>query len=292
METNAARSRLLLSVVIFGTIGIFRRYLPVPSGFLAMGRGLIGALFLTLYLRLRHIRPDWTLLRANAARLLLSGAAIGFNWILLFEAYRYTSVASATLCYYMAPVFVLLASPFLLHESLTVRKLLCVAGALGGMVLVSGVLGVGDAAPRDLRGILFGLGAAALYACVILLNKTLGPVGVFERTVAQLFTAGVVLLPYVLLTESVMDISFTPLVLFLFFFVGVVHTGIAYALYFGSMRALRAQSVALVSYLDPVVAVLLSALLLHESMDLSSAMGAVLILLSAVVSELPEKTVP
>ena len=292
METNAARSRLLLSVVIFGTIGIFRRYLPVPSGFLAMGRGLIGALFLTLYLRLRHIRTDWALLRANAARLLLSGAAIGFNWILLFEAYRYTSVASATLCYYMAPVFVLLASPFLLHESLTVRKLLCVAGALGGMVLVSGVLGVGDAAPRDLRGILFGLGAAALYACVILLNKTLGPVGVFERTVAQLFTAGVVLLPYVLLTESVMDISFTPLVLFLFFFVGVVHTGIAYALYFGSMRALRAQSVALVSYLDPVVAVLLSALLLHESMDLSSALGAVLILLSAAVSELPEKTAP
>ena len=219
--------------------------------------------------------------------LCLSGAAIGVNWILLFEAYNYTSVATATLCYYRAPMFVILASPLVVGERLTARKLICVLAALLGMVFVSGVLETGGGS-SDLKGVLLGLGAAVLYASVVLMNKQLGDVPAYDRsTIVQLGSSAAVLLPYVLLTEDVGALSFTPATLALLMVVGIVHTGMAYALYFGSLMELKAQTAAILSYIDPVVAVLLSALLLKEHMSLLSGLGAVLVLGAAIVSELP-----
>lgn len=286
---NRSRSllALTLSAAIFGTIGIFRRWLPLPSALLAMLRGFLGAGSMVLLLLLRRRRPAWADVKRNLAKLLISGALIGFNWILLFEAYRYTTVAVATLCYYMAPIFVLLVSPLMLKERLTLRKGICVLAALGGMVLVSGV--IGGAGSVSAKGVLLGLGAAALYACVVLTNKTIRSVPAIEKTAVQLFAAGAVLIPYVLLAEEVPAGLFTGGVIALTLVVGLVHTGLAYALYFSSMDALSAQTVALFSYIDPVVAVLLSALLLKEPMGIWGAIGTVLVLCAAAVSELPGK---
>ncbi|MBP3657417.1 MAG: EamA family transporter [Clostridia bacterium] len=287
------KAALIASMVIFGTIGVFRRYIPLPSSLIAALRGLIGMLFLLGLMAVRGERLSMQAIRRHAPVLFLSSVAMGFNWILLFEAYRYTSVAAATLCYYMAPMLVILASPVLLGERISRRKLICVAAALVGMVLVSGVLRVGVTGRSELRGILFGLGAAVLYASVILLNKRLGEVAAFDRTVVQLGMAAVVLLPYSLLTET---IALAPgvgggflLVAAMMLLVGVVHTGVAYAMYFGSIKALPAQTVALMSYIDPIVAILLGALLLGEAMGMQEAIGAALVLGAAVVSELPEK---
>ena len=97
------------------------------------------------------------------------------------------------------------------------------------------------------------------------------------------------LLPYVLLTENLGALTFTPGTIGLLLVVGIVHTGIAYALYFGSLMQLKAQTAAILSYIDPVVAVLLSALVLREHMSLLSGLGAVLVLGAAVVSELPSR---
>ena len=286
---NRSRSllSLTLSAAIFGTIGIFRRWLPLPSGVLAMIRGFLGAASMVVLLLLRRQRPAWEPVKKNLWKLLVSGAMIGFNWILLFEAYRYTTVAVATLCYYMAPSIVLLVSPLLLKERLTLRKGICVFAALGGMVLVSGILGGENTVSG--KGILLGLGAAALYAAVVLTNKTIHGVPAIEKTAVQLFAAGAVLVPYVLLAEEVPGGTFTLSVILLTLVVGLVHTGLAYALYFGSMDGLSAQTVALFSYIDPVVAVLLSALLLKEPMGLLEGIGTVLVICAAAVSELPGK---
>jgi len=290
MKTSPARSRVMLvaAMVIFGTIGIFRKYIPLASSVLALGRGIIGAVFLLAVIALRREKPNGAAIRKNLWKLVLSGAFIGFNWILLFEAYRFTSVATATLCYYLAPIFVLLASPLLLKERLSGRKILCVLAALGGMVLVSGVLQAGFRL-SELRGVLFGLGAAALYAGVILLNQKITAISAYDKTAVQLGTAAIVLLPYTLLTENLAPGYFTWPVLGLLLLVGIVHTGLAYTLYFGSMEALPAHSIAIFSYIDPIVAVLLSALLLKEPMGPAGWLGAVLILGAAFVSELPEK---
>lgn len=290
-SSGRARLSLIASMVIFGTIGIFRRHIALPSSVIAMLRGAVGAAFLLGLMRLRGQKLGREGVKRTLPVLMLSGALMGFNWILLFEAYNYTSVATATLCYYMAPIFVILASP-LVKEKLSRRKLACVAAALLGMVLVSGVLEVGVSAGQEMRGIALGLGAAALYASVVLLNRRTSGVASFDRTVLQLGAAAVVLLPYTLLTgelAAAFEGGLNPLGACMLLVVCVVHTGAAYALYFGSFKEMSAQTAALLSYIDPVVAIVLSALLLGEAMSPLAAAGALLVLGAAVVSELPEK---
>lgn len=291
MKNDASRARLALigSMCIFGTIGILRRYLPVPSGFLAMLRGILGTLSLLVLLRLRGKRLSPAAVRLNLWRLCVSGALIGINWILMFEAYRHTTVATATLCYYTAPIFTLLGAPVFLHEHLTPRKIVCVAAALLGMALVSGVVQSGfSGEPSEWAGVALALSAALIYAAVVLINKRVHDIAAMDKTIVQIGTAGAVLIPYVALTEDLTAISFTPTIVLLLLVAGVVHTGCAYALYFSSMDALPAHSLALLSYLDPVIAVSLSALLLREPLGAAKVFGAILILGAAIVAELPD----
>lgn len=279
---------LVASMLIFGTIGIFRKYIPLPSGMIAMVRGIVGTMFLMLVMMVGKKKPDFMAIKKNLLLLCLSGTLIGFNWILLFEAYQHTSVAVATLCYYMAPVLVILVSPIVLKERLTRRKMLCAAAAFVGMVLVSDVLSSGFS---GMRGILLGVGAAALYASVIMLNKKLGEIGAYDKTLVQLAAAAIVLLPYVLIAENPAEMELSALTVVMLLVVGVVHTGAAYAMYFGSMGGLKAQTVALFSYIDPAAAVVLSAVILGEKIDAAGIIGAVLVLGAAVVSDLLEKNI-
>lgn len=285
MKDNRSLYMLIGSMVIFGTIGVVRRYIPLPSAAIAAMRGLAGAAFLLALNVLRRKKLDRAAIRADLWRLILSGTVIGANWIALFEAYRFTTVAVATLCYYMAPVFVIALSPLVLKERLTARKGLCAALAVAGMVLVSGVLDAGGGSPK---GVLLGLLAAALYASVILINKRMRPMPAMDRTVVQLAAAGAVVLPYALLTGGGGE-ALTPLTVGLLAVICIVHTGLAYALYFGSMEGLPAHTIALLSYIDPVVAVVLSALVLREPLTLWTVLGAVGILGAAILGELPEK---
>lgn len=282
-----AKRDLIFSVSVFGTIGIFVRWIGLPSSVIALVRGAVGAAFLLLLARFRHAPIDRAALRRRWQLLLLSAAMMSFNWITLFEAYRYTTVATATLCYYMAPIFVTLISPVLLKERLTARKLLCVFLALAGMVFVSGVPQSGLPGPSEAKGILLALCSAALYAGVILINKYLAGVPAYDRTLLQLACAAAVMIPYILLTEDLSAMSVTPWGAVLLLIVAVFHTGWCYALYFGSMTVLSAQTVALFSYIDPIVAILLSALLLREPLGWSGILGAALVLGSTLVSELP-----
>lgn len=282
--------KIITAMVTFGTIGVFVRYIPLPSSIIALVRGVLATIFLLAVMAAGKRRPDGTAIRRNLALLVISGGLIGFNWILLFEAYNYTSVAVATLCYYLAPVFVIIASPFVLGEKLTLRKTLCVAAALAGMVLVSGVIqnyvSVGNIEDLSLSGVILGIGAGALYATIILMNKKLKDISSYDTTVVQLAAASIILVPYCLLTVDVGLLAVTPVSVVLLCIVGIVHTGIAYVLYFGSIKELPAQTVAIFSYIDPILAILLSALLLKENMDMLSILGALLILGSTFVSEM------
>lgn len=278
---------LITSMVIFGTVGIFRKYIDLPSSLLAMARGLIGFLFLLAVLLFKKQKPDRAAIRKNAVLLLLSGIFIGFNWILLFEAYRYTTIATATLCYYMAPILVILAAPILFKEKMTVKKLVCVLSALCGITLVSGIFDSTESSATNTTGILLGLGAAALYASVILMNKKISGIGALDKTLVQLGSAGVVMIPYFFLTEDVTAISYDTTSILFLLIVAIVHTGIAYTMYFGSIASLPAQTVAIFSYIDPVVAIILSAIIFHEQLTPAGIIGAILILGTALIEELP-----
>ena len=279
----------IASMLIFGTIGIFRRSIPLPSAFLAFARGILGGLFMLLIGRLRRKGASAPLPPRILLRLAVTGAMIGFNWMLLFEAYNHTTVAVATLCYYMQPTLVILLSPLAFREKLTVGKGLCALVSIIGMVLVSGAAESGGGQGRDMTGVLLGLGAAALYACVVMMNKKTQGVDAYQKTTVQLLSAGAVMVPYLLLTRGFNGIGgalTSPSVLLLLLTVGILHTGVAYAMYFGSMDGLNVQSIAVLSYIDPVSALLFSAVLLREPLTPLNLVGAVLIIGAAAVSEM------
>ena len=280
-----AKLNLVVSMFIFGTIGLFVRHIALPSSVIALVRGAVGTLFLLAVVWLRGQKLDWTAIRKNGVWLVLSGAFIGFNWIFLFESYRFTTVATSTLCYYMAPILVILASPVVLREKLTGRKLLCVLIALAGMVCISGIL---ESMPTagELKGSIYGLSAAVLYGSVMLLNQKIREISAFDKTILQLGIAAAVLIPYCLLTVSPAEIVLDAKSIILLMIVGIVHTGITYCMYFGSMAYVGGQSVAIISYIDPVVAVLASVLILREPMQWIEGIGAFLILGAALGGEI------
>ena len=276
---------IVASMLIFGTIGLFRRYIPCSSAFLAFVRGILGGLLLLAFTRIKKKDTKEKLPRQTVTWLAISGAVIGINWMLLFEAYNHTTVAVATLCYYMQPTIVMLVSPLLLREKLTKRKAICAAIAVIGMVLVSGVT-EGGAGTGNLKGVLLGLGAAVCYASVIIMNKKITGVDAYRKTTIQLLCAGLVMIPYMLLTGGIDGAGFNTTAVILLLVVGVVHTGFAYVLYFGSMDGLKAQSIAMLSYIDPVTALLLSALVLREPLSAAGVVGAGMIIGSAVAAEM------
>ena len=278
--------KLSISMLIFGTIGLFVKYIPLSSGIIAMVRGYLGALFLLLIMLLSGKKLNLPAIKSNIIALLVSGTAIGINWILLFESYNYTSVAIATLCYYMQPVLLVFMTPVILKFKPSRKKIICIIPAIIGMVLVSGVFS-SDASANP-TGIILGLLAALFYTSVILTNKFLENISSFDSTVIQLFIAAVVITPYNLIS-GIQDISSVDIKsLILLLIVGFLHTGFTYWLYFGSIKALPSETVAIYSYIDPAFAILLSVFILREPMSISGIMGALLILGACIFSELGE----
>ena len=271
-------------MAVFGTIAPFVRRISVSSGELALYRAILGAALIGVYLLIRRENPFSAKLRREILLLLLSGGAMGINWILLFEAYRYTTVSTATLCYYFAPVIVTLLSPILFREALTPRQILCFAMATLGLVLITGVEGRGN-----LTGILFGLGAAAFYAAVVLLNKYIRHTAGIQRTFLQFLATIVILIPYVAATGGVTLSRLNSIGWVCLLVVGIFHTGITYCLYFSSLKAIPGQSAAILSYIDPLVAVLISVTVLHEPLSWQQALGGTLILGFTLWNLLPER---
>lgn len=280
---GAERGKFILAVVLYGTIGMFLRWVSLPSELVAMCRGLIGAGVILLVLAVRRQKPDGEAIRRNLRWLILSGVCLGLNWIFLFAAYVKTTVAVASLCNYMAPIIVIIVAPLVLHERLNTRKLPCVAAALLGIVLVSGVSGGAQGSPA---GVVLGLAAALCFVGIVLCNRKLKAIRAMDRAVVQLLVSAVTILPYVLIHNRGAALSVDLRSALIVLLLGIVHTGAAYCLYFSGMGSLPVQSVAVLGYLEPLVSVLCSALLLGEPMSVRSWIGAGLILSAAVSSEL------
>ncbi len=283
-STAKTRVALALAMAIFGTLAPFTRMINVSSGELALYRAIMASALIAIFLLIKREKIDFSAVKKDLLLLLISGAAMGFNWVLLFEAYKYTSISVATLSYYFAPVIVMIACPFLFREKLTKKQILCFVMSTVGLIMIIGVGGsVGE---RGVLGILFALGAAVLYATVILMNKSIKGVSGIVRTLMQFIGAIIILIPYVAFTSGVNlgGVDGTGWVCLLI--VGVVHTGITYCLYFSSLKNLDGQSIAILSYIDPLVAVLISFFVLSEPLTPLQLVGGVLILGFTLYNEL------
>lgn len=282
------RSKLmnLSAMLIFGTIAIFVRNIELTSKEIAVLRGVIGSIFLLGVMLFSKEKTSFSAIKKNLPILVLSGLGVGANWIFLFEAYKYTTVSIATLSYYCAPIFVTIMAPIILKEKISLIKFLCVCTAMIGMLCIVGTNkeSIGEGYNHFL-GIIYGLTAAVGYASVILMNKFIKGLKGVETTVTQLVFASILLLPYVMITSGFDFSKMTGISWGYMIFLGVVHTGFAYALYFSSLKELKGQTIAVLSYIDPITAVLISALFLGEQLTIFQIVGGVLILGSTFISE-------
>lgn len=274
---KAPRIMMILSMAVFGTLGPFVRNISVSSSELALYRAVLAALLISVYFIVTKQRLDLKSIRKEAPILLLSGVAVGINWILLFEAYKYTTVSVATLCYYFAPVIVTAVCPLLFKEKLTLRQVVCFVMSTVGLVLLIGVTDISGGA-SNIKGIAFGLGAALFYAMVVLLNKFIKGVAGIQRTILQFISAIAVLLPYVLLTGGITLSTMDSTGWVCLLVVGLFHTGVCYCLYFSSLKELPGQESSMLSYVDPLVALLVSVFILGEQILPIQILGGLMIL--------------
>ena len=285
MNQAAERSGYILAVFLYGTIGLFLRFVTLPSEIVALARGVIGSAFILMYLKLKHRKIDREAVCRNLFWLSAGGIGLGLNWIFLFAAYTTTTVAIASLCNYMAPAIVVLIAPLLLHEPLEKRKLPCVAAALVGIILVSGVW---NGSVGSISGVIMGLAAALCFVGIVICNRKIHDIDAMDKSVVQLAVSALTILPYVLVRNFHASLQWTLPSVLIILMLGAIHTGVAYCLYFSGMGSLPVHTVAILGYLEPVVSVLCSALFLHESMGPAGWAGAVLIIGAAVLSERKE----
>ncbi|MGE7646614.1 DMT family transporter [Peribacillus frigoritolerans] len=280
-----SKIQFILSMIIFGTIGLVVRYIDLSSSERALVSSFIGCLFLLLIFFMSKKKISWNLVKSNALFLILSGIALGGNWIFLYQSYDHTTLANATLGYYFAPVFVMILSPFVLREQLSNKKIVCIGAAIIGMLMIVAE-GVSASKSDDILGLSFGLIAAAFYAALLLLNKFIKDMGKLELTIIQLGTTTLLLMSYVFLTEGfgIFEVSSSsiPFILIL----GIINTGIGFWLFFSGMEKLKGQSIAMLSYVDPFVAILISAIILQEQMTIVQMLGGILLLGSTFISEI------
>jgi len=282
-KSASPRILLALSMLVFGTIGLFVRNIPLPSSEIALYRAVLASVLIGLFLVLTKQKIPFRTIGKELPLLVISGMAMGINWVLLFEAYRYTTVSVATLSYYFAPVIVTVVCPFLFREKLTCRQIVCFLMSTVGLVLITGIGGTGK---NDFLGILLGLSAAVFYASVVLLNKFIKNVEGIHRTFLQFLAAILVLLPYVAFTGGfhlgALNLTGWGNLLI----VGILHTGVTYCMYFSALRNIPGQKAAILSYIDPLVAVLVSVVWLQEAMTVWQIAGGILILGFTLLNEL------
>lgn len=282
---NLSKAGFILAMTVFGTMGPFVRSVGVSSGELALYRALMAAAMIGLFLLITRQPIPLKQSKKSLLLLLLSGAAMGFNWIFLFESYKYTTVSVATLSYYFAPVLVTVLCPVLFKEKMKWLNWVCFIFSTLGLALLTG-LGDLSAGSSHFMGIGLGLCAAMLYATVMILNKFIKDVTGLHRTFLQFLAAIAVLLPYVLLTGgmdlSVLDATGWWCLLTL----GIVHTGLTYCLYFSGLKALPGQKAAILSYIDPLVAVVISVVILKEAITPVQLLGGAMILGFTLLNEL------
>lgn len=276
--------QFILSMIIFGTIGLIVRKIDLSSSETALLSSTIGCFFLTLVYIGQRNKFSWQKIKRYAIILFVSGVALGGNWIFLYQSYDYTTLANATLGYYAAPVFVMLLSPIVLKEKLPIKKVICIFIAVIGMIFIVGN-GFSASGTDDVLGISYGITAAVFYATLILLSKFIKDMNLLEVTIIQLGVAALILLPYVLITEGLNVLNVSSSSIYFIVFLGIVNTGIGFWLFYSGMAHLQGQRIAMLSYVDPFVAILISGLLLREQFTLLQVIGGLLLLGSTLISE-------
>lgn len=273
-------------MIIFGTVGIVRKLIPLPTPIITMARGIFGFLGFLCLMLVR--KQSFTLFRDRKTfcLVLLTGLILGVNMLAIYEAYSYISVSTATVYGYLAPFIAILLSPMIVHEKLSLKAVLCGCVAMLGIVLISGHVDLSFSG-RQIIGVALSLAAAFLNALVMLLNKKTADVPAEEKLLFEMGMVFIVAGVNAVFTIDMKSLDFSPRNILFLMLTGLFHSCIGYYLYFAAMKGLTAQTIAIMNYITPVVILVLANVVLHETFSFGEIIGAVLIIGSALIHELP-----
>jgi len=273
--------KILISMLIWGSLGIFVRFISLPSLEIAFFRAIIASssILLIKYLFIK----EKVALGDNKKLLVISGVFLAGNWIFLFEAYKRTTIANATLSYYMAPVLAVVFASFLIkEEKLTAKGLIALLVSFSGLILIYQMNANNSFELSQLSGILFGLFAAFMYAFVVICNKKMSGISPFDRVLFQMIVSSIILIPIVIFRGQLVIQSGNELLFILI--VGFIHTTLPYLLYFPSIEHVRVQTASILSYIDPVSALIFGSIFLSEPLGLNHIIGGSLVLFGSYLS--------
>lgn len=286
--------KIIVAMCIWGSLGVFVKNISLQPFEIAFLRAVIASVIVGIVFFIKNNKnkelekEKEKYHKKSFLILILSGVLIGFNWVFLFQSYKYTTVSNATLSYYFAPVLVVFLSPIILKEKLTPKVGISVILAMIGLFLiVNSQSGISVGNFNHFKGISIALVAACLYATVVMLNKYIQDIDDYERTFIQLFSAAIVLLPFIIYRHNLVIKDLKSLIFILI--LGIVHTGLAYCLYFSSIKEIKTQTTALLSYIDPVSAIFFSVIFLSEPLSIMQIVGGIIILASAFMGDKTSK---
>lgn len=275
--------KMVLGVTISGSLGVFIKNIAMDRGQIMAIRTFLGGVFLTLVFILGRREFSWVNLKKNLLKLMVSGSLFGISGLFIFLSYDAVGVAMSSIIYSLNPVFIFTISIVILGEKFSYKKALGLIISLIGLFLVNGF----RLESLSLNGKLsYGLIAAILYGLMAIINKKVEGLDSILITIVQLFAASISLGIYLgLKGELALEIPSGNGLLYLLI-VSFLHTGYAMKLYYEGIQNLPAQSVALISYMEALSAILASSLILKESLNFHEILGALLIIGGALAGEI------
>lgn len=271
---------LIVAMLLFGSLGVIVTNSNLLSTEITMFRGIIGGLFVFLFARITKKETRKSTLKEKMFSIAI-GVLIGINWIFLFEAYKYLSVSLATILYYMAPFILIIYGIVLFKEKIKLVQIMCLLLAMIGVYFIMDNPLFGT---TQYIGVVFALVAAIIYASVVSVNKFLSDVPVFEKVGIQLLSAGMFIAPYVAIQNN-FSFSYTNDQWFTLLMLGVLHTGVAYTFVYIAITRLKSSTIAIMSYVDPLSAVLFAFLLLQERLYFIQWIGVIIIMIALSLHE-------
>nr|WP_255453218.1 EamA family transporter [Thermococcus sp. GR6] len=271
--------KIIVPMLIWGSVGIFARFSNLSGLGVAFFRVSLGALLLFLTFgtgKMAWLREVGRSLKEKTKPLIALGVALALNWVFLFTAFNYTTIAKAVLVYYLAPVIATIISWRFLGEKLTLKRWALIGLAFLGLLLImSGEkLNFND---RDFLGVIFALTAAFFYALIPNLGRFLRDVEGSVLTFLQLAIASLVLAPF-MVVSGIGDPVWWAIIILV-----VIHTALALFLYMDGLKDVEVNEVAILSYLDPLSAVVYAFLIFGEVPELRTVIGGALILLASML---------
>jgi len=270
-------AEMTAAMIISGTIGWF----VVMSGqsvvAVVFWRCLFGAATLALICAALGFFRRGVITHRQIGLATLGGLAIVGNWLLLFAAYPRASISIATAVYNTQPFMLVALGALFLGERLTATKLAWLTLAFAGMLLIIQAK-TGSASGSDyLAGILLALGAAFLYALAAIVAKKLKGTPPHLIALIQVTVGVLALAPLADFAQAPTDVRSWSLLLAL----GVVHTGLMYILLYGAIQKLPTSLTGALSFIYPIVAILVDRIAFGHQLQMIQLIGAAAILLAA-----------